>query len=279
MVLEKPIGKDLARARAINNAVGAVFDERQIYRIDHYLGKETVQNLMALRFANSLFEPLWNSRAHRSRADHRRRDASASRARGGYYDAGRRAARHGAEPHAAAALPRRDGAAAASMAPTPCATRSSRCCARCGRISGSDVLDQRRARPVHAPARSTARRARLPATRSAHRAAAHRDLRRPQAEIDNWRWAGVPFYLRTGKRLPRRVSEIVIQFRTVPHSIFDRDAGRPEPNRLVIRLQPDEGVQLQLMSKDPGPGGMRLKRRAARHSPTSTPSRRAARSL
>jgi glucose-6-phosphate 1-dehydrogenase len=80
-----------------------------------------------------------------------------------------------------------------------------------------------------------------------------------KTHIDNWRWAGVPFYLRTGKRLPQRVSEIVIQFRAIPHSIFGRDAGMIEPNRLVLRLQPDEGVRLQLMSKDPGPGGMRLK--------------------
>ncbi len=90
--------------------------------------------------------------------------------------------------------------------------------------------------------------------------------------IDNWRWANVPFYLRTGKRLPQRVSEIVIQFRAIPHSIFGRDAGAIEPNRLVMRLQPDEGVRLQLMSKDPGPGGMRLRRRRST-SPMPTRSR------
>ena len=123
MVLEKPIGHDLDSARAINDAVGEVFAEAQIFRIDHYLGKETVQNLMALRFANAIFEPLWNADV----IDHVQITVAETlglEGRGGYYDKCRRAARHGAEPHAAAALPGRHGTARLARRRSRCATKS-----------------------------------------------------------------------------------------------------------------------------------------------------------
>ena len=255
VVLEKPIGHDLASARAINDEVGRVFSERQIYRIDHYLGKETVQNLMALRFANSLFEPVWNH----GEIDHVQITVAETvgvEGRAAYYNSAG-ALRDMVQNHLIQLL------CLVAMEPPQ-------------HFEADAVRDEkmkvlRGLRPLRGPDVATH------AVRGQYTAGAIDGVAVPgfvdevgaptqtetfvalKANIDNWRWAGVPFYLRTGKRLPHRVSEIVVQFRAVPHSIFGTDVGRIEPNRLVLRLQPDEGVQLQLMSKDPGPGGMRLK--------------------
>jgi glucose-6-phosphate 1-dehydrogenase len=255
VVLEKPIGKDLESARAINDQVGRVFEESQIYRIDHYLGKETVQNLMALRFANSLFEPVWNH----GEIDHVQITVAETvgiEGRAAYYDAAG-ALRDMVQnhliqllcltavepPQAFAADTVRDEKikvlrSLRAMSGTDASTNVVRGQYTAGAIDGHVVKGF--ADEIGHPTRTES-------------------FVALKTYIDNWRWANVPFYLRTGKRLPQRVSEIVIQFRGIPHSIFGRDAGALEPNRLVLRLQPDEGVQLQLMSKDPGPGGMRLK--------------------
>jgi glucose-6-phosphate 1-dehydrogenase len=257
VVLEKPIGHDLASARAINQVVGAVFPEERIFRIDHYLGKETVQNLMALRFANALFEPMWNS----SGIDHVQITVAESlgvEGRGDYYD------RAGAlrdmvqnhllqllclvamePPSSLAADAVRDEKLKVLRALKPIQgsdvnVKTVRGQYRAGAVDGALVrgyLDE-----VNGPAGSTTE-----------------TFVVLKAEIEDWRWAGVPFYLRTGKRLPMRASEIVIHFRAVPHSIFGRAAGALSPNRLVVRLQPNEGIKLFLTAKDPGPGGMRLR--------------------
>jgi glucose-6-phosphate 1-dehydrogenase len=257
VVLEKPIGHDLASARAINDVVGAVFPEERIFRIDHYLGKETVQNLMALRFANSLFEPLWNS----SGIDHVQITVAESlgvEGRGDYYDrAG--ALRDMVQNHLLQLL------CLVAMEPPTSLTADAvrdeklKVLRALKPIQGSDVnvktvRGQYRAGAVDgalvrgyvdeidgAPGSDTETFVVL------------------KAEIEDWRWAGVPFYLRTGKRLPARASEIVIHFRAVPHSIFGQEAGALSPNRLVVRLQPNEGIKLFLTAKDPGPGGMRLR--------------------
>jgi glucose-6-phosphate 1-dehydrogenase len=255
VVLEKPIGRDLASAQAINDEVGAVFAEPAIFRIDHYLGKETVQNLMVLRFANSLCEPLWNSGA----IDHVQITVAETigvETRAAYYDqAG--ALRDMVQNHILQLL-----CLVAMEAPT--------------RLDADAVRDEK-LKVLHALRPIQGADVGVRTVRGQYRAGATHDggmpgyldeLGRPsatetfvalKAEIGNWRWAGVPFYLRTGKRLPSRGSEIVIQFRPIPHSIFAADAGALVPNRLIVRLQPDEGVQLLLMSKDPGPGGMRLR--------------------
>jgi glucose-6-phosphate 1-dehydrogenase len=257
VVLEKPIGHDLASALAINQVVGAVFPEERIFRIDHYLGKETVQNLMALRFANALFEPLWNS----SGIDHVQITVAESlgvEGRGDYYD------RAGAlrdmvqnhllqllclvamePPTSLTADAVRDEKlkvlrALKPIQGTDVAVKTVRGQYRAGAVDGALVrgyLDE-----VDGPGGSNTE-----------------TFVVLKAEIEDWRWAGVPFYLRTGKRLPARASEIVIQFRAVPHSIFGPAAGALSPNRLVVRLQPDEGIKLFLTAKDPGPGGMRLR--------------------
>ncbi|MDP4823465.1 MAG: glucose-6-phosphate dehydrogenase [Aestuariivirgaceae bacterium] len=255
LVLEKPIGKDLASARAINDLVGSVFPESQIFRIDHYLGKETVQNLMALRFANSLFEPIWNH----SLIDHVQITVAETvgvESRAAYYNSSG-ALRDMVQNHLLQLLCLVAMEPPAAMDADAVRDEKLKVLKSLKILSGADVLrngvrGQYKAGAVNGVAVPGFADEVGEATRTETFVAL-------KAEVENWRWAGVPFYLRTGKRLPHRVSEIVIQFRAIPHSAFGPDAGTIEPNRLVLRLQPDEGVQLQLMSKDPGPGGMRLK--------------------
>ena len=257
VVLEKPLGHDLASSEAINNEVASIFEEDQVYRIDHYLGKETVQNLLALRFANKLFEPIWNS----ANIDHVQITVSESVGAGtrGYYDESG-ALRDMIQNHimqlvclVAMEPPASDDANALrdeklkvlrSLKP----------------ITGSEVAKFTVRGQYRGVTSETASvkgyQDELPPEKKGSRTETFVALK---AEIENWRWAGVPFYLRTGKRMANRVSEIVIQFRQIPHSIFEHAEGAPKPNKLVIRLQPDEGVKLFLMIKDPGPGGMRLR--------------------
>jgi len=257
VVLEKPIGRDLASARQINDAVGEVFAEDQIYRIDHYLGKETVQNLMVLRFANTLFEPLWNS----SNIDHVQITVAESigvEGRGGYYDRSG-AMRDMVQNHIVQLL------CLVAMEPPTSLT--------------ADAVRDEKLKVLRALKPITSADVDKKTVRGQYRAGASNGNAVPgyldeiggdrqsrtetfvvlKAEVENWRWAGVPFYLRTGKRLPTRTSEIVIQFRPIPHSIFPVDADNITANQLVVRLQPDEGMTLSLMAKDPGPGGIRLR--------------------
>jgi glucose-6-phosphate 1-dehydrogenase len=255
VVVEKPLGKDGESARALNAEIGAVFSERQIFRIDHYLGKETVQNLMALRFANALFEPLWNN-AHIDHVQITVAETLGVEGRAGYYD-GSGALRDMVQNHMLQLL-----CLVAMEPPTS--------------DDADAIRDEKRKvlkslRPINAAnAEDLTVRGQYRSGASAGGAVPGylQELGDPasrtetfvalKAEIANWRWAGVPFYLRTGKRLATRVSEIVVEFRPVSHAIFGAAAGRISRNRLVLRLQPDEGVKLWLMIKDPGPGGMRL---------------------
>ncbi len=256
IVVEKPIGRDLDSAKALNDTLGSVFREDQIFRIDHYLGKETVQNLMALRFANALYEPLWNS-AHIDHVQITVAEAVGLEGRAGYYDkAG--ALRDMVQNHILQLL------CLVAMEPPSSIEADA--------VHDEKVKVLRSLQPI-----STHNVEEL-TVRGQYRAGASaggpvkgylEDLESDtsntetfvalKAEIANWRWAGVPFYLRTGKRLATRVSEIVVTFKPIPHSIFGESAGKVIANQLVIRLQPDEGVKQWLMIKDPGPGGMRLR--------------------
>jgi glucose-6-phosphate 1-dehydrogenase len=201
LALEKPLGQDLASSREINDAVARVFPERRTFRIDHYLGKETVQNLLALALRQHPVRAAVECECDRSRPDHRRRDG---RARGAHQLFRRHGqpARHGAEPHAPAARAGRDGSALRNSPPLPCATRRSRCSARCARWTAAVTREHSVIGQYTAAARSR----RKPVPGYARRAG----QRRPNTEtfvalkahVDNWRWQGVPFYLRTGKRLP-----------------------------------------------------------------------------
>ncbi|MHB0953802.1 MAG: glucose-6-phosphate dehydrogenase [Allorhizobium sp.] len=255
IVVEKPIGRDLASAQALNDTIGKVFKEEQIFRIDHYLGKETVQNLMALRFANALYEPLWNS-AHIDHVQITVAESVGLEGRVSYYDkAG--ALRDMVQNHILQLL-----CLVAMEAPNSMDAEA---------VRDEKLKVLRSLTPIN-PAnveRVTVRGQYKPGASSGGPVKGYTDelgdvsdtetFVAIKAEIGNWRWAGVPFYLRTGKRLAARMSEIVIAFKPIPHSIFDDAAGRISANKLVIRLQPDEGVKQWLMIKDPGPGGMRLR--------------------
>src|SRR5262249_44894521 len=255
VIIEKPIGHDLESARALNDAVGKIFEERQIYRIDHYLGKETVQNLAALRFANALFEPLWNS-AHIDHVEITVAESVGVEGRAHYYEqAG--AFRDMVPNHLLQLL------CLVAMEPPASLEADS--------VRDEKLTVLKALKPIDASKVAAV------TVRGQYRAGASEGGAVPgyaeevgneftktetfvalKAEIANWRWAGTPFYLRTGKRLPRRVSEVTVAFREIPHSIFPAESGRIRRTRLVIRLQPDEGIKLWLMLKEPGAGGMRL---------------------
>ena len=255
VVLEKPIGHDLESATEINDVVGAVFSEDQIFRIDHYLGKETVQNLMALRFANALFEPLWNA-AHIDHVQITVAETIGVEGREKYYDSSG-ALLDMVQNHLIQLL-----CLTAMEPPSEFA---------------ADAVRNEKLKVLQALEPITAENVEELTVRGQYKAGAANGAAVPgyveelaadesttetfvaiKCTISNWRWAGVPFYLRTGKRLPDRVSEIVVTFKNIPHSIFGNEAGAISSNKMIIRLQPDEGVKLFITIKDPGPGGMRL---------------------
>jgi glucose-6-phosphate 1-dehydrogenase len=256
IVLEKPLGRDLASASDINNQVGKCFAENQIYRIDHYLGKETVQNLLALRFANSLFEPLWR----RGAVDHVQITVAEELGVGGRIDFYERvgALRDMVQNHLLQLV-----CLTAMEAPSSLhhdAVRDEKIkVLRALRPIGAEAVRSNTVRGQYAAGAIKGKTVvgydeELGGTESSTETFVALKL-----EIDNWRWSNVPFYLRTGKRLKDKHSEIVVQFQDVPHSIFPEQEFNVAPNRLTIRLQPDEGVKLSLMAKEPGPGGFELR--------------------
>ncbi|MHA3916021.1 glucose-6-phosphate dehydrogenase [Halovulum sp. GXIMD14793] len=245
IVVEKPLGHDLASARDLNAQLSASFDEQQIYRIDHYLGKETVQNLMALRFANAFLEPLWSAQ-HIDHVQITVAESIGVEGRGGYYDKSG-ALRDMVQNHLMQLL------CLTAMEPP---SRFEPDAVRDEKLKVIRALD-----PV--PVGDTVRgQYRDDGNGSYTDHAENPDSRTEsyvalKVQVSNWRWAGVPFYLRTGKKLRARLSEIAIMFRAVPHSIFPEVEDK-RGNALIIRLQPDEGITLHMTIKDPGPGGMRL---------------------
>lgn len=256
LVLEKPIGTDLASARLINDGVGAVFPENAIFRIDHYLGKETVQNLMVLRFANTLFEPLWS----RNNIDHVQITVAEDiglEGRADYYDRSG-AVRDMIQNHLLQLL------CLTAMEPP--------------NSLDADEVRTEKIKVLKALKGFEPASVKMQTVRGQYGAGVNGGVQVPgyidtlsgeaktsqtetfvalKTEIKNGRWAGVPFYLRTGKRMASRHSEIVIQFKPTPHALFE--AASNEVNRLVIRLQPDEGMRLYMQIKEPGPGGLRIK--------------------
>ena len=257
IVLEKPVGSDLPSAEAINADIAEAFQEEQIFRTDHYLGKETVQNLTALRFGNSLFEPLWRN----GTIDHVQITVAEEigvGTRGQFYeDIG--ALRDMVQNHMLQLL--------CLIAMEPPSTFDN------NQIRTEKLKVLQALRPI------TKTEVKEKTVRGQYRAGTMNgkpvqgyidDLAETRSsntetfvalkvQIDNWRWSNTPFYLCTGKRLAAKVSEIVIQFSPVAHSIFPDDAGELKANNLVIRLEPDEGIMLSLMSKQPGPAGFKLR--------------------
>ena len=242
--LEKPLGNDLASSRQINDAVAAAFPEERIFRIDHYLGKETVQNLLALRFANAMFEPLWNSAG----IDHFQITVSETvglEGRKGFYeDTG--ALRDMVQNHMLQLLaltamePPADYDATSIRDEKVKVLRALRVVKPGEMVRGQYVSGAVGGKAVGSFADDLGE------------ASGAETFVAVKAHVENWRWQGVPFYLRTGKRLAERRSEIVVQFKCVPHNIFAERGGKLVANRLVIRLQPEEYVRLQLMAKEPG---------------------------
>ncbi|GGA52673.1 glucose-6-phosphate dehydrogenase [Sphingomonas psychrolutea] len=246
--LEKPLGYDLASSREINDTVASAFSEDRTFRIDHYLGKETVQNILALRFGNSFFEPVWNARG----IDNIQITISETvglEERAAYYD-GAGALRDMVANHMLQLL------ALIAMEPP-------------ARFDGTAIRDEkakvfrslRTIEPADAPLMSVTGQYAAGASGGEIVKGYIDELGKPsttetfvaiKAHVDNWRWQGVPFYLRTGKRMTTRRSEIAIQFKPVPHSMFSNRGGLLQPNVLVIRLQPEEYVQMLMMAKEPG---------------------------
>ncbi|RJY09162.1 glucose-6-phosphate dehydrogenase [Aurantiacibacter aquimixticola] len=240
--LEKPLGTDLESSCQINDAVAAAFPESRIFRIDHYLGKETVQNLIALRFANMFFEPLWNSQ-HIEHVQITVGETVGLEGRADFYESAG-ALRDMVQNHMLQLL------ALVAMEPP-------------GSFDAGAVRDEKvkvlRALREMEPQESVTGQYRKGAVDGQPVAGYDEELGRDsnvetfvalKAHIDNWRWQGVPFYLRTGKRMPERVTEIVVQFRCVPHSIFPN--ARLKQNRMVIGIQPEENIHLSMMAKVPG---------------------------
>lgn len=257
VVMEKPLGRDLASSQEVNDEVGAIFTEQQIYRIDHYLGKETVQNLLVLRFANVFLEPLWNSRW----IDHVQITAAETvgvGGRRGYYD-GSGAMRDMVQNHLLQLL------CLTAMEPPSTYDREAvrdeklKVLQSLRPLTGDRVIeDTVRGQYGGGVIRGTEVSGYLdePGGSPASTTETFVALR---AEVANWRWAGVPFYLRTGKRLGHSRSEIVIRFREVPHTIFPGTNSLPGAGSLVISLQPDEGIHLTMLAKTPGAGALRLR--------------------
>ena len=248
IAMEKPIGHDLPSSREVNSAVGSAFDEEDIFRVDHYLGKETVQNLLVLRFGNTLFEPLWNA-SHIEHVQITIAETVGLEGRVSYYD-GVGALSDMVQNHMLQLL------ALVAMEPPASYTATA--------VRDEKVKVLRSLRPLSATEAMThsVKGQYVAGAVGGQPVAGYADefgkasntetFVAVKAHLDNWRWQGVPFYLRTGKRMPQRHSEILIQFRSVPHSIFKARGAGLEPNALVIRLQPEEGIRLTVMTKEPG---------------------------
>jgi len=256
LVVEKPFGHDLASARELSDRLHEVFDESAIFRIDHYLGKETVQNILAFRFGNGIFEPLWNRR-YINHVEITAAESIGVEGRGAYYqEAGALAdmiqnhllqvmATIAMEPCAsfrATSVRDERSKLLRSMKPmTPDEIRENAVAGQYGpaRIGGEDVPGFRQEPGVNPDS-----------TTDTYAAVT--------LFVENWRWAGVPFYVRTGKRLPKRVTEIAIHFNQAPLAMFDGEMADGTPNLLIVRIQPEEGISLKFLSKRPG-AGMKLR--------------------
>jgi glucose-6-phosphate 1-dehydrogenase len=251
IVIEKPFGRDLESARQLDAALHAAFSEDQIYRIDHYLGKETVQNVLALRFANAIFEPIWNRRY----VDHVEITVAESLGvghRGGFYETAG-ALRDIVQNHMMQVM------AITCMEPPSMGDARGIRDEKVKVLRAVDIpdMDEVVAQIVRGQyERGWVEGEEVPSYREEEGVAADSQTDTYVAmrlTIDNWRWAGVPFYLRTGKRLPKRLTEVALQFKPVPHLPFAaRQARGLHPNTLVLRIQPDEGITLRFGAKVPG---------------------------
>ncbi|MHC5541004.1 glucose-6-phosphate dehydrogenase [Singulisphaera rosea] len=252
IIVEKPIGRDLASARQLNATLSKDFDERQVYRIDHYLGKETVQNLLVVRFGNSIFEPLWNQKY----IDHVQITVAEEEGvgtRAGYYEeAG--ALRDMVQNHILQLLCVTAMEPPWSMGADVVRDHKLEVLNCLRPLAGAEV-DRNVVRAQYGPGFHNGEG--VPGYRREMGVNPNSTTETYVALkifVDNWRWAGVPFYIRTGKRLPKRASEIAVQFKPVPEILFNANPSAPlEPNVLALRIQPDEGLSFKIATKRPGP--------------------------
>ncbi len=252
IIIEKPFGRDIDSSRELNDEVGRVFNEDQIYRIDHYMGKETVQNIMMFRFANGIFEPIWNNQF----IDHVQvlvAETLGVEGRGGYYDTSG-ALRDIIQNHVFQVLSVMAMEPPISLRPEDIRNEKVKVISAIRPMTPEEILE------------NTVRGQYGPGSIGNGNVQGYRDDSsvNPKSNtetycamklaVDNWRWAGVPFYLRTGKRLPQRVTQVVLQFKRAPKMLFRQtDVEHISPNRLVIHIQPQEGISLQFEAKVPGP--------------------------
>jgi glucose-6-phosphate 1-dehydrogenase len=256
IVVEKPFGHDLASARALSEKLHEVLRESDVYRIDHYLGKETVQNILAFRFGNGIFEPLWNRR-YVNNVQITAAESIGVEGRGSYYqEAG--ALRDMIQNHLLQIMATIAMEPSATFQPDAVRDERAKLLRSIRVLKAAEVLDNA-VSGQYGPARIGG--VDVPGFRQ------ERGVD-PQSQtdtyaavtffVDNWRWAGVPFYIRTGKRLPKRVTEIAIQFNAAPHAVFGDNGDGTTPNLLILRIQPEEGISLRFLSKRPG-AGMKLR--------------------
>ena len=256
VVLEKPLGQDLVSAERINEQVGQFFAEEQIYRIDHYLGKETVQNLMALRFGNSLFEPLWR-RGRIIDVQITVAEDIGVEGRGAFYDQ-TGALRDMVQSHLLQLLCILAMEPPTSNRPDDVRDEKLKVLRALVPLTGKDVIQNTVRGQYQAGASAGKPVPGYLEEAGVNDGSSTETFVAVKAQIGSWRWSGVPFYLRTGKRMQKQVAEIVVTFDEVPHSIFDRPNSARARNRLVIQLQPEERITLTILAKTPGEG-MRLK--------------------
>lgn len=258
VVVEKPIGHDLESSKVINDELGEVYSENQLFRIDHYLGKETVQNLIALRFANNLFASQWDQN-HISHVEITVAESVGIEGRWGYFDkAGQ--IRDMVQNHLLQLL-----CLIAMDPPADLSADSLRDekvkVLKALKTIRPDMMDSYVVRGQYTAGTSDGKP--VPGyleEEGANKGSETETFVALKAEIENWRWSGVPFYIRTGKRLPEKLSQIIIHFKPAPHYIFDPDQKHLANNKLIIRLQPDEGMSLRILTKDHGlDKGMRLR--------------------
>jgi glucose-6-phosphate 1-dehydrogenase len=252
VIIEKPFGYDLESGRKLNRTLHEIISEDQIYRIDHYLGKETVQNLLVTRFANGIFEPLWN-RNYIDRIEITSAESIGVEDRGGYYDSSG-ALRDMVQNHLLQMVGLTAMEPPSSLDADAIRNEVLKVFQSLQPIKEEDVPKQ----VIRGQYTGSVIRDECAAGYRHEKGVAVNSRTETFVAIkffiNNWRWGGVPFYIRTGKRLPTRVTEIVIHFKQTPHHLFRRDSGKLSANQLIIRIQPDEGILLKFDMKEPGAG-------------------------
>lgn len=252
VIIEKPFGYDLISGRKLNNTLHELISEEQIYRIDHYLGKETVQNLLVMRFANGIFEPLWN-RNFIDRIEITSAESIGIETRGGYYDSSG-ALRDMVQNHLLQMVGLTAMEPPSSLDADAIRNEVLKVFQSLQPIKEEDVPKQ----VIRGQYTGSLIRGECVASYRNENGVESNSRTETYVAIkffiNNWRWGGVPFYIRTGKRLPTRVTEIVIHFKQTPHHLFQREAGKLPANQLIIRIQPDEGMLLKFDLKEPGAG-------------------------